>query len=315
MNAICPHCKIGRFREPAGIETHQISRYINRRAGDDRQFQKQLDDSGFTRWYNSYSLEHGSAPTWREQLNYIARKAGSFAKIPFNKVDGNFTEHTDCMKIIVSIHEELKIQNNVIEFINWAANYNGTKSPFTQIKTSIPCDICGYDEQGDFTKWETIEDCHFPPDYGSEEREIRFAAMIEYCKNGYGSMIEKFWFAQDLFEESGRLDWKCLRLQNGQLINFEEHNSHRRDRFSTRFIRLGLEQIKSVVIKESIYNYHWFMGIPPGRLFLQSGKHSSGIDLLISSTHIQENAMARYSFLPDIRMKPEGIYHYFEASD
>lgn len=318
-NTICPHCKIGQWRQPIGIEFHSIGTFIQREAGRDRDFQRLLDVSKFTVRFNTFTIHHGSEPTWHEQLRWIAREAiisvSHRKSVEFSKstILADVAPEAS-LRIMELIHAELCVEGGVVEFIQWACGDMVRPYPHKKLKTSDPCNVCGFNDPGDFAKWETVEQIHVMQDMGEEEIKIRFAAMRTFIERGFVAMVDKFWFAQDYLQEIGRHDYKMMMNADGSRLDFKAEL--RKERHLDNYIyeiEYLAGQFKNEHQSERMYNYNWFLGIPPGRMIMQPGNTKNGIKIFLTRFHIP--ALRTSQFLVDIRAKPNGIFDYFDSSD
>ncbi len=312
---VCPHCKTGDWRQPLGIEFHSIGTFIKREAVRNREFQRLLDVSKFTERFNTFATHHGSEPTWHEQLRWIAKEARNYlawSKRYSDKTILGGNELPANYQLMERIHAELCVEGGVIEFIEWAYGDMVRPYPHQKIKTSYPCNVCWFNDPGDFTKWETIEQIHVMQDMGEEEIKIRFAAMRTFIERGFIAMVEQFWHVQDYLQEIGRYDHKMMMNADGTKLRFKVEQKNLMADYSYEVYYL-MGQFQNHYQAERMYNYNWFLGIPPGRMIMQPGNTKNGIKIFLTRLHIP--ALRTNQFLVDIRAKPNGIFDYFDSSD
>lgn len=313
---VCPHCKTGTWRRSLGIEFHSIGTFIKREAGNSKEFKRLLDVSKFMERFNTFATHHGSEPTWHEQLRWIAKDSKKH-----NKFTVTFNEQTRLedqqyyanFKLMERIHAELCIEGSVYELIEYACGHILRPYPRAKRVTSDPCNVCGFNDPCDFLKWESVEQMHVSPDMGREEMQIRFAALREFAENGFHSMIERFWAAQDYLQDIGRSDHKMMMKADGTRFRFkvEQRKNLTSDYCYEVYYLMG--QFQNYYQAERMYNYNWFLGIPPGRMIMQPGNTKNGIKIFLTRFHIP--ALRTSPFLVDIRAKPNGIFDYFDSSD
>ena len=311
---VCPHCKTGTWRRSLGIEFHSIGTFIKREAGNSREFQRLLDVSKFTERFNTFATHHGSEPTWHEQLRWIARGARQHSTftVTFNeqtRLEGQ--QYYANVKLMERIHAERCIEGSVYELIEWACGDMVRIYPQAKRVTSDPCNVCGFNDPGDFTKWESVEQMHVMQDMGEEEIKIRFAAMRTFIERGFVAMVEQFWHVQDYLQEIGRYDHKMMMKADGTKLRFKVEQKNLMADYSYEVYYLR-GQFQNDYQAERMYNYNWFLGIPPGRIIMQPGNTKNGIKIFLTRFHIP--ALRTSPFLVDIRAKPNGIFDYFDSS-
>lgn len=315
---VCPHCKTGVWRQSLGIEFHSIGTFIQREAGNNREFQRLLDVSRFTARFNTFTIHHGSKPTWHEQLRWIAREAiisvSHRKSIQFSKstILADVAPEAS-LRIMELIHAELCVEGGVVEFIQWACGDMVRPYPHKKSKTSDPCNVCGFNDPGDSTKWESVEQMHILPEMTSEEIQIRFAALRTLTEEGFVAMVDKFWFAQDYLQEIGRHDYKMMMKADGSrfAFSFQRPQSYNRNYLGLIHYKMG--QFKKYKTTERMYNYNWFLGVPPGRMMMHAGSTKNGINIFLATIHIPYSD--KTVSLVDIRARENGIYDYFDSSD